>query len=405
LRSTPKLAALVASAGIILAACSTGGTSSNAPSTSASSAASPSASPSASSSAAVSPSTSAEASPSSSAGANLKIGVVTDIGTLDDKNYNEYSYKGAQDGAAAVGAAKPPAVVPKDQSEYAADIQKYIDQKFDMIVTVGFNLSGATLKAAKDNPSIKFIGVDQSPICITATGDADPNFKCEGDAKTVLPNLTSIYYAEDQAGYLAGIVAASASKTGTIGAIGGTSLCGPCVRYIQGYELGAKSVNPSIVVKTAYVTNDFSNKAFNDPVTGKNFGQQFISTNKVDVLFQVAGKTGNGILDAACGASIYGIGVDVDQWLSYPNAQSCIITSAEKKLVLSVSDTIKSIAGGASLSGDVLYNAANDGIGVSEFHDKASMFGADVQSKLDTALAAMKAGSLKTCPDTCGVAG
>ena len=94
----------------------------------------------------------------------------------------------------------------------------------------------------------------------------------------------------------------------------------------------------------------------------------------------------------------------MDQFLSYPNADKCIITSAEKKLVLSVSDTIKAIAGGQNLAGDVLYNAKNDGIGVSDFHDKASLFGADVTTALQTALAGMKDGSLKTCPDTdCGV--
>ena len=90
------------------------------------------------------------------------------------------------------------------------------------------------------------------------------------------------------------------------------------MRYIQGYTLGAQSVNPAIVVKTAYVTNDFSNAAFNDPVGGKEFAQTFITTNKVDVLFQVAGKTGNGVLDAACDANIYGVGVDVDQAISLP---------------------------------------------------------------------------------------
>ena len=156
----------------------------------------------------------------------------------------------------------------------------------------------------------------------------------------------SVYFAEDQAGYLAGIVAAYASKNNTIGAIGGTTLCAPCVRYIQGYELGAKSVKPDIKVKTAYVTNDFSAAAFNDPAGGKAFAETFIKTNKPDVLFQVAGKTGNGVLEAACAAKIYGIGVDVDQWVSLgAPGNACIITSAEKQLVKAVSAAIVGIAG------------------------------------------------------------
>ena len=159
--------------------------------------------------------------------------------------------------------------------------------------------------------------------------------------KTLLPNYTSLYFPEDQAGYLAGIVAAYASKTSIIGAIGGTTLCASCVRYIQGYELGAKSIKPNIVVKSSYVTHDFSAAAFNDPAGGKAFAETFIKTNKVDVLFQVAGKTGNGVLEAACDANIYGIGVDVDQWLSLgAPANACIITSAEKHLESAVNQAI-----------------------------------------------------------------
>jgi basic membrane protein A len=93
---------------------------------------------------------------------SLKIGVVTDIGTLDDKNYNEYTDKGVLAAARALGAPVPPAVVPKDASEYATLIQAYVDQKFEMIVTVGFNLAAATGLAAVKNPGIQFIGIDRS---------------------------------------------------------------------------------------------------------------------------------------------------------------------------------------------------------------------------------------------------
>ncbi|MFI5261459.1 MAG: BMP family ABC transporter substrate-binding protein [Candidatus Limnocylindrales bacterium] len=333
-----------------------------------------------------------------------KIGVATDIGTLDDKNYNEYTFKGAQAGATDLGAAAPSSVVPKDSSEYIKNIQAFVDQGYDIIVTAGFNNAAATTCEAHLNPTVWFIGVDQSPICVDSTGALDPTFACKGNAKALVPNYISLEYQEDQAGYLAGMVAASVSKTGIIGAIGGTSLCGPCIRYIQGYQLGAESINPSIKVISTYVTNDFSNKAFNDPVTGTSFAQQFIQQNKPDVLFQVAGKTGNGILDAACSANIYGIGVDVDQFLSYPNAAKCIVTSAEKHLSKTVEATMKAIAAGTAVAGDSLWNAANDGIGISDFHDKTSLISADLQAKLAAALAAMKASpALKTCPAACGV--
>ena len=360
-------------------------------------------SPSTSTAASVPASTEAASVAPSAATSSLKIGVVTDIGTLNDKNFNEYSFKGAQQGATDIGAAEPKSVVPKDQSEYAKDIQDFVDQKFDIIVTVGFNLTSPTTKAAKANPNTWFIGVDQAP-CVDATGNDDATFACKGDAATLLPKYVSITFKEDQAGYLAGIVAASLTKSGTIGAIGGTTLCAPCVRYIQGYALGAKSVKADIVVKTAYVTRDFSNAAFQDQPGGKVFANNFLTTNSaVDVLFQVAGLTGNGVLDAACDKGILGIGVDVDQFLSYPAVGKCLITSAEKHLQSAVDQAIKGISAGTAKGGNSMFDATNDGIGVSPGHDLASSWPSDLQGKLDAALAAMKAGTLTTCPTDCGV--
>jgi len=389
---------LVAGLSIFVAACSSG-TASTAPSKAPVTAA-PSVAPASVAPASVAPASVAPASVAPKS--DLKIGVVTDIGTLDDKNYNEYTYKGVQGAAAAIGAANPPAVVPKDASEYAAKIDAYVKQGFNVIVTVGFNLGGATTAAAHANPNIWFIGVDQSPICVDETGAPDPKFACKGVAATLLPKYISINFQEDQSGYLAGIIAASNSKNGVIGAIGGTSLCGPCIRYIQGFELGAKSVNPNIKVISSYVTNDFSNAAFNDPVGGKKYGQTFITTNKPDVLFQVAGKTGNGILDAACGAGIYGIGVDVDQALSYPNAAKCTLTSAEKHLQIATGTVIQGIAAGAGKGGDLLFDAKTNGIGVSPGHDLAALITPAIQAKVDAALAAMVTGALVTCPANCG---
>jgi len=389
---------LFGSAAILVSACTSGAT----PSPSASQAPAPSvAAPSTEASAEAS--APASVAPSVAQAPNLKIGVVTDIGTLNDKNYNEYSFKGAQQGATAIGAAAPTSIVPTAAADYGPSIKSFTDQKTDVIVTVGFNLAGATGTAAVANKSTTFIGVDQSPICIKADGSQDFTFPCPADSTTIAPNYTSLAFQEDQAGYLAGIVAAGTSKSGTIGAIGGTSICALCVRYIQGYELGAKSVNPSIKVVSAYVTNDFSAAAFQDQAGGKTFAENFLAQNKdVDVLFQVAGLTGNGVLDAACAANIKGIGVDVDQFLSYPNAAPCLLTSAEKHLELAVSSALEAKAAGTLKAGTLLYDAKNDGIGVSPGHDNASAWAADAQTKIDAALAGMKDGSLKTCPDKCG---
>jgi len=345
--------------------------------------------------------TGAAGTPAGSPSVELRIAVVTDVGTVNDKNFNEYTYVGAVNGAAAVGADEPPVFVPPDASQYRAGIDSFIETDYNVIVAAGFNLEAETVVAAKENPEVWFVGVDHNP-CVDENGDPDPTFANCQPVADVIPNYILLNYQEDQAGYLAGIVAGSISETTKIGAIGGITLCGPCVRYIQGYELGAQSVDPAIEVVTAYVTTSDFTLAFNDPVAGKNFGEQFIQQNSPDVLFQVAGKTGNGVLDAACDAGIHGIGVDVDQALSYPDAAACIVTSAEKKLAFSVEQTIVELSQGTQTSGNNLWNAANDGIGISDYHDQADLITAETQTAIDTALQSMKDGTLTTCPETCG---
>jgi basic membrane protein A len=342
------------------------------------------------------------AAPTASA-APLKIGVVTDVGRVDDKNFNQYSYEGAKAAAAALGTTAE-YVVPKDATDYTTDIQGFVDKNYNVIVTVGFNLGDATIKAAKANPNIWFIAVDVAP-CVDATGAPDSTFACKGDAATLLPHLIGIQFQEDQAGYLAGIVAAAVSKSGKIGQLGGINNNPAVVRYLQGYQLGAASYKASTKVVTQFFSTGDITKAYGDPVFGKTFSTQFIKQQGVDVVFQVAGATGNGALDAACAANIIGIGVDVDEYLSYPTADKCIVTSAEKHLSSAVNQTITAIAGGTAKGGISKFNAANDGIGISPFHNTAITLPADVQGKLDAALAAMKAGTLTTCPATCGTWG
>jgi basic membrane lipoprotein Med (substrate-binding protein (PBP1-ABC) superfamily) len=386
---------LFAGLSILVAACSSG-TASSAPSTAPGSTA-PSAAPA---------STAPSAAPSVEAKSDLKIGVVTDVGAVNDKNFNQYSYAGAVAGAVAIGAKTPAVVVPKEPSDYERLINAYIDQGFDVIVGVGFNLESHLAKSAKANKDIWFVGVDAAP-CINAAGDVDSTFKdCSGDIATLLPNFITLNYAEDQAGYLAGMVAASASKSGVIGAIGGVAVCAPCVRYIQGYALGAKAVNPAIKVYAAWVSASDFVKGFYDQAGGTTYAQQFIKQHPgIDVIFQVAGQTGNGAIDAACAAGINAIGVDVDQYQSYPASQACILTSAEKHLTVSVSTAIQEINAKTAKGGRYVFNAKNDGVGTAPFYEAGTngKLPSDMQAKVTEALAAMAAGTLVTCPaDSCG---
>ena len=338
--------------------------------------------------------------PAASVAAGLKIGLVTDVGVVEDKSFNEYSWKGAQKGATDVGGTAD-VLQTKQPSDYATNIQTFIDQGYDIIVTTGFALGDATALAAKAHPAIHFIGVDQG-VCVDEAGAPDPTFGCKGDASKLLPNYQGIVFDEAQPGYLAGIVAASISKTGVIGTVGGINTIPAILKYIKGYENGAKATNPNIKVLELYISDDIT-KAFNDPATGKSIAQQMIG-QKADVLFQVAGLSGQGVLSAACDANVYGIGVDVDQYVSVPTTAKCTVTSAEKKLLEAVNAAIVRISKGTDVGGNVIGNAAADPplIGLSPFYEFATLITPDTQKKIDDALAAMKAGTLDPCkPVSC----
>jgi basic membrane protein A len=333
----------------------------------------------------------------------LKVGVVTDVGQLEDKSFNQSSNEGAIAAAEATGGSHD-VIVTQNISDYAANIQTFVDQDFDVIVTVGFLIGTDTAAAAKANPDVKFVGVDQG-ICVDEEGVSDPTFTCAGDAAALLPNYQGIVFAEAQPGYLAGIVAASISESGKIGAVGGTNVPA-VVNYWRGYENGATSVNPDVEVLYQETDPDPA-KGFNDPTKGRAIAEQFIGQG-ADVIFQVAGLTGQGVLEAVCDADVHGIGVDVDQAVSLPNLAPCIVTSAEKKLVATVTAVVESVATDTFVPGTVAYNAASDpvAIGLAPYHDNEALITPEIQSAIDAALAGFVDGSLDPCaPIKCTVSG
>jgi basic membrane protein A len=384
---------LFSSVAILVAACGGGATPSPKASTAAPSTA-----------ASTEPSSEASTPPSAAALKPIKVGVVTDVGQLEDKSFNQSSNEGAIAAAEAAGGTHD-VIVTQNISDYKANIQTFVDAGVDVIVTVGFLLGTDTAAAAKANPDIHFIGVDQG-ICVDENGVSDPTFACKGDAATLLPNYQGIVFAEAQPGYLAGIVAASLSKSGTIGAVGGTNVPA-VVNYWRGYENGAKSIKSDIKVLYQETDPDPA-KGFNDQSKGKTIANQFMDQG-ADVLFQIAGLTGQGVLEAVCAkGGVWGIGVDVDQAVSLPNLSKCIVTSAEKKLVATVTAVVLSVASDTFKAGTVAYNAASDpqAIGLSDYHDNAALITPDIQAKIDAALAGLKDGTVDPCaPTKCTVSG
>ena len=386
---------LVSGLAIFVAACGGGTTTtSEAPASGAAAPACVVAEPAAAPSAAASPAASMRP---------LKVGVVTDVGQLEDKSFNQSSNEGAMAAAEATGG-EHDVIVTQNISDYGANIQTFVDQDFDVIVTVGFLIGTDTAIAACQNPDVKFVGVDQG-ICVDEQGVPDPTFTCAGDAAALLPNYQGIVFAEAQPGYLAGIVAASLTESNTIGAVGGTNVPA-VVNYWRGYENGAKSVKPDVEVLYQETDPDPA-KGFNDPTKGRAIAEQFIDQG-ADVIFQVAGLTGQGALEAVCDADVHGIGVDVDQAISLPNLAPCIVTSAEKKLVDTVTAVVTSVSTDTFVPGTVAYNAASDpqAIGLAPYHDNEALITPEIQGLIDTALAGFVDGSLDPCaPTACTVSG
>lgn len=378
---------------LVLAACNGGGES-PAESTA------ESAAESAAGSAAASPLTGFAACGDQDAGTAWKIGAVTDVGQLEDKSFNEAGWCGTLAGIESVGGTGEVIVTAKTE-DYAVNMQTLIDDGFQVIVTFGFAIGDATLIAAKANPEIKFIGLDQF-YCIDAEGNKDTAVApavadCDGNATfdDILPNLQGLIFAEAQAGYVAGVLACSISESGVIGAVGGIFAIPPVPQYIGGYHNGCLSVNPDAQVLVQYVSEDI-NKAFNDPTTGRQLAQQMLDLD-ADVLFQVAGGSGQGVLEAVCDADLYGIGVDIDQYISSPNVAQCIVTSAEKKIVLAIKEAIERVADGSAVGGNITGDATNGGIGLAPYHDFEDLITTDIQAAIDKALEDLAAGTVDPC--------
>ena len=300
------------------------------------------------------------------------VGLVTDIGKVDDKSFNQSAHEGAMAAAAEVGGFYK-YIETTDTKDYAANMKQFTDKSYDVIVTVGFLMAEATVVAAKENPNTKFIGVDQ--------------FQGEEVA-----NVTGLIFPEDQAGYAAGYLAGLLTKTNKLGQVLGLEIA-PVQKFAKGFEAGAKAANANVSVTTVY--HPPADNGFADPVWGAAEAKKQLSQG-ADIIFGAGGGTGNGALieiakAEGAGTSIFCIGVDTDQWGTVPEAQPCLVTSAMKGLTEGTSDLVKAVFDGTIKGGNFLGTT-----GLADYHDLASAVPADVQSKVAEVVAGLKDGSIQT---------
>lgn len=318
-----------------------------------------------------------EAPKPAAAGKKMKVGLVTDVGKIDDKSFNQSAWEGAQKANKDLGA-EIKFIETTDPKDYQKNIEQFADNGYDVIVTVGFALGEATYLDAKKYPKIKFIGVDQ--------------FQAKDDKHQDIPlaNLAGLNFEEDKAGYIVGALAALMSKSGTIGAVLGTDAVPPVWRYGEGYKAGAKAAKASTQLSIVYHSDVGFDKTFSDPEWGKTTALSMIDKG-ADVIFGCGGKTGNGALLGGAEKGVYVIGVDSDQYFTVTEAQKVMLSSAMKLITPGVFDLVKAAQDDKFPAGNYLGK-----VGLAPFHDLDAKVPADVKAKIAEIDKGLQDGTIKT---------
>lgn len=273
--------------------------------------------------------------------------LITDIGKVDDRTFNQYAYEGMVAAEECFGF-ETSFIETASEADYARNIATSLEGGPDVLITVGFLLATDTLEAATANPDTRFIGIDQ--------------FQEEFPE-----NYVGVLFREDEGGCLAGVAAGLLTETNVIGVVAGREDVPPVVRYVNAYESCAKQVNPEVTVLSIY------NEAFNTPDKGASDASQFIGEG-ADVIFGAGGPTGSGGVVEATTQGKWGIGVDQDEYFSTFDGGTAagadrLATSAIKRVDIGVFENIVSALRGDFAGGLFTLEAANGGITYAPPHD------------------------------------
>ena len=307
------------------------------------------------------------------------VGLVTDVGKIDDKSFNQSTWEGVQLAKAEGIADQVQFIETTDAKDYGKNIATFADEGYDVIVTVGFAMGEATVAAAGTYPDVDFIGVDQFQA-----------WEFDGDDSTNVANVAGLNFPEDNAGFLVGALAAMMSESKQIGSILGTDVVPPVWRFGEGYRAGAAYIDPDVEVSVIYHSDVGFDKTFTDPEWGAATANSMIDKG-VDVIFGAGGKTGNGAVIAAALREVYAIGVDTDQYLTLPEAAPYLLSSAVKLLIPGTFDLIELSKNGNFPSGNFFGSA-----GYAPYHDLEDEVPADVKAKMEEIDAGLLDGSIKT---------
>jgi basic membrane protein A and related proteins len=340
-----------------------------------------------------SPTSSASAT-SSAASAKFLGCMVTDTGGINDRSFNASSWAGMQAAATADSSIKVTYLQSKSPSDYVSNINTFLGDKCNIIVTVGFLMAAATEAAAKANPSQKFAIVDCSYASDCLTGAKETN-------------IDQLVFNTVQDGFLGGYLAAGMTKTGKVATFGGEDF-GTVTIYMDGFWDGVQYYNSKHGTKVQVLgwneqtqkgsfTGDFTNLT-----KGQTLTQTFI-TEGADIIFPVAGSVGQGAAtavkdadNAAGSQKVNMFWVDTDGCVSAPTYCQYFITSVTKGIVPAVKGAVLSAANGTFAGGTYVGTLANGGAVLSPYHDFASKIPAALQTELKTVEAGIESGSIQT---------
>jgi basic membrane protein A len=317
----------------------------------------------------------------------IKVGEVTDMGGVNDKSFNALGWKGVTDAMASLPV-DGKVLESTQQSDYAKNLQQFLSEKSDLVITVGFLLGVDTAIAAKANPDTKFAIIDYTyPDCWPGAVEG----KDCGSA-TDVPNVRGLAFQTDEAGFLAGYLAAGMTKTGKVGTFGGIQI--PTVTiFMKGFQAGVKYYNQQKGTKVEVLGWDEATQKglftgnFNSLDDGKSFATSLVQEG-ADIIMPVAGPVGLGSA-AYCqtSAKCLIIGVDTDWFVSANEFASVELSSVQKLIDVAVFKTIKDVVDGKYTGGTVVYKLADGGVDLAPFHN----FDSQVPQTLKDELAKAKA--------------
>lgn len=274
-------------------------------------------------------------------GSDFSVGLVTDVGGVNDGSFNQSAWEGLQKAGEDFGVTVN-YLESKTDADYTPNIESFMDEDCDLIICVGYMLADAMRSAAEENPDQKFAIIDDS-----SCSDLD--------------NVTCLMFRQEQASYLVGYVAGLVTETNTVGFVLGMAN-DTMNQFGYGYLAGVKDANPDATILQQNANS------FSDSAIGKSMANQEI-TNGADVIFHAAGATGLGVIEACQEAKIKAIGVDSDQSSIAPDT---VITSAMKRVDNAVYETTEELIQDKLESGIHEYDLAHGGVDIAPTTDLLS---------------------------------